>query len=554
MKKIAGLMAAVMVCTMLLAGCGDKKGTTTSGSDAAPAQSAVAGSGKELAVTIGPNPETMDPALNSAVDGGNMILHAFECLLIIDKDGKAVPGQAESFEKSADGLKYTFKLRKDLKWSDGSPLTANDFVYSWQRAVDPATASPYADIFNVISGFADIASGAKTPDTLGAKAIDDQTLEVTLSAPCAYFEQLVAFATYSPVQKATIEANGETWATAAKTYVSNGPFNMTDWKTGEYIEFSKNQNYWNKDAIKLDKLKFMLIEDDNAALTAYEGGEVLMTKSIPAAEIDNLSSRADFHKADLMGTYYLSLNLNKAPFDNAKVRKALSMAIDRDRIANTVMHGTYAPATAYIGPGFLDADAKTPFMDTTTKDNGGKTYFDTKADVEGAKKLLAEAGFPDGKGLAPIEYMTNDSAYHKNVAEALQQMWGEIGVKMNIVIQEWANFTAARRAGDYFVARNGWVTDYNDPSSMLDLFCSENGNNDGKYNNPAYDKLMAEARTSADQTVRMQKMHEAEKLVLDEAGMIPLAYYSDTFLQSDKIVNTWHSPLGYWHFEYADIK
>ncbi|MEG0339450.1 MAG: ABC transporter substrate-binding protein, partial [Oscillospiraceae bacterium] len=205
MKKIAGLMAAVMVCTMLLAGCGDKKGTTTSGSGAAPAQSAVAGSGKELAVTIGPNPETMDPALNSAVDGGNMILHAFECLLIIDKDGKAVPGQAESFEKSADGLKYTFKLRKDLKWSDGSPLTANDFVYSWQRAVDPATASPYADIFNVISGFADIASGAKTPDTLGAKAIDDQTLEVTLSAPCAYFEQLVAFATYSPVQKATIE-------------------------------------------------------------------------------------------------------------------------------------------------------------------------------------------------------------------------------------------------------------------------------------------------------------------------------------------------------------
>ncbi|MEG1931784.1 MAG: peptide ABC transporter substrate-binding protein, partial [Pygmaiobacter sp.] len=276
-KKLALLMAVIMVCSLAFTACGNS-------ASSAPAASAPAAgtTTQDLAVQIGPDPETIDPALNSAIDGANMIIHAFETLLIIDKDNKVVPGQAESWDVSEDGMEYTFHLRKDLKWSDGSPLTAADFEYSWKRVVDPATAAPYADLFNVIKGFDKASAG--DIDALAVEAVDDTTLKVTLGVPCAYFDQLAAFTTYSPVQKATVEANGDAWATSPATYVSNGSFTVTDWVPGEYILMSKNENYWNADAIKLNTIKFVLMEDANASLSAYENGEILMVKDIPGAE------------------------------------------------------------------------------------------------------------------------------------------------------------------------------------------------------------------------------------------------------------------------------
>ena len=562
-KKVISLMlAACMV--MGMTACGSSASTTDSqpaadtttsetqaaATDAA-AQTTESTGDKELAVQIGPDPETIDPALNSAVDGGNMLLHAYECLLTVGEDGTLQPGQAESYDVSEDGLTWTFHLRDGLKWSDGSDLTANDFVYSWKRVCDPEVAAPYAEtVLGMVKGYDEAIDG--NLDALGVSAPDDSTLVVELANPCSYFGSLAAFATLSPVQEATIEANGEAWATAPETYVSNGPFYMTEWVPGSHITFSKNPYYWNADAIKLDRLKFVLMEDSNAAYSAYQTGEVLMIKDVPTEEIPSLTGTDDFYVDPIIGTYYISLNIQKAPFDDVNVRKALSLAIDREYVASTLMQGTYTAAGNFMGPGWMDTDG-TEFMSNA---NGGKPYIDTtnfEANLEEAKQLLADAGYPDGEGFPTISYTTNDAGYHKVVAEYLQQAWAELGIDLQVNIVEWSSFTPMRRSGDFEVARNGWVGDYSDPSNMLELFCTTNGNNDGKFSNADFDAAIDTSRSTLDAAERSTALHTAEDILMDQAGCIPLAYYNDFWLQSSKITGAWHSAYGYWYFMYADI-
>ncbi|MDD6306490.1 MAG: ABC transporter substrate-binding protein [Clostridiales bacterium] len=561
-KLISLLLVTVMAVSMTACGSGNNAASTSNGSDAsvntadgtetASGDAVTTGTGdKELAVQIGPDPETIDPALNSAVDGGNMLLHAFECLLVVGEDGTLQPGQAESYETSEDGLTWTFHLRDGLKWSDGSDLTANDFVYSWKRVCDPNVAAPYAEtVLGMVKGYDEAIAGDL--DALAVSAPDDKTLVVELSSPCSYFGSLAAFATLSPVQQATVEANGDAWATAPETYISNGPFYMTEWVPGSHITFSKNPNYWNADAIKLDRLKFALIEDSNAAYSAYQTGEVLMIKDVPTEEIPSLTGTDEFYVDPIIGTYYISLNLTEEQFQDPKVRQALSLAIDRDYVANTLMQGTYTAAGNLMGPGWVDTDGS-EFMDHS---NGGQTYIDTtdyEGNLEKAKQLMEEAGYPNGEGFPTITYTTNDAGYHKVVAEYLQQAWAELGIDLQVNIVEWASFTPMRRAQEYDVARNGWVGDYSDPSNMLELFCTTNGNNDGKYSNADFDAAIELSRTTLDPTERSAALHQAEDILMEDMGCIPLAYYNDFWLQSSKITGAWHSAYGYWHFMYADI-
>lgn len=557
-KRILPFLLTVAMVAGLVA-CGGNstpKETTgeTAGGDETVAESTEAGSStgeKELKVQIGPDPETMDPALNSAVDGGNMLLHAFECLLTVAEDGTLQPGQAETWETSEDGLTWTFHLREGLKWSDGTDLTANDFVYSWKRVCNPDVAAPYAEtVLGMVKGFDEAAAGDL--DALAVTAPDDLTLVVELTNPCTYFGSLAAFATLSPVQEGTVEANGDAWATSAETYVSNGPFYMTEWVPGSHITFSKNPNYWNADAIKLDKLTFALIEDSNAAYSAYQTGEVLMIKDVPTEEIPSLTGTDEFYVDYIMGTYYVSLNLNKECFQDAKVRQALSLAIDRNYVAGTLMQGTYSAAGNFMGPGWMDTDG-TQFIDNA---NGGQPYInndDFEGNLAKAKELMAEAGYPNGEGFPQIEYTTNDAGYHKVIAEYLQQAWAELGIDLKVNIVEWGSFTPMRRNGDYDVARNGWVADYSDPTNQLELFYSTNGNNDGKYNNPEFDAALDAAAATVDPAERSAALHQAEDIMMEDAACIPIAYYNDFWLQSSKITGSWHSPYGYWYFMYADI-
>ena len=537
-KKMLAIFLSAALFVTAFAGCGKKKADG-------------------ITVQIGPNPETLDPALNSAVDGGNMLITLFETLLIIDQDNKVQPGQAEKYEVSPDSLTWTFTMRDGLKWSDGTELNAKDFEYTFKRIANTNVAAPYAEtVIGMIEGYKD-AIDSKNPEKLNVKASDDgKTLTIKLAYPCSYFDKIVAFGTMSPVQKATVEKNGDSWATKPETYVCNGPYTITEWTPSEKIVCKKNENYkggWDSSKIVNDKLTFLLLEDSSASYTAYTGGTAQLIKDVPTEEIPTLKKdkKDEFNVDPILGTYYLSMNLNKAPFNNKNVRKALSLAIDRDYVANTVMQGTYTPAYNYVGTGVDDVETG-KFLENSKAANGGKTYIseDYKANLEEAKKALAEAGYPEGKGFPTITYSTNDTGYHKALAEYLQKVYKDLGITMNIDIVDWSSFTPKRRAGEYEMARNGWVMDYNDASNMIELFTSTNGNNDGKYNNPAFDKAMNDSKV-ADKTAHFAALHEAEKIVSEDYGFIPVAYYNDFWLQSTSLKGTWHSPYGYWYLQYA---
>lgn len=561
--KVAGVGAAALG----LAACGGSKSGSTAASGNASSAGSSTGSINTAGFTVqyGSNPETLDPALNSAVDGGNTIITVFETLLIINENNETVPGQAESWTTSEDGLTWTFTMRDGLKWSDGSELNAKDFEYSFKRMADPDTAAPYAetclgmiDGFEEAAGFPD-ADGNPTVepnlDALNVKASDDgKTLTIVLGYPCSYFDKIAAFAAMSPVQKATVEANGDAWCTSPDTYVCNGPYMITEWTPSERIVLTKNPNYvggWDNSKIVTDTITLLLLEDSSASFAAYNSGEAVLIKDVPTDEIPSLTKAedgGDFYVDTILGTYYVSLNLKRDAFKDAKVRKALSLAIDRDYVANTIMQGTYSTADSIVGPGIVDENGY-------FHDNGNAPYIsaDYEANLAEAKKLLAEAGYPNGEGYPTIEYSCNDAGYHVPLAEYLQQAWGDLGITLTISKMEWSSFTAARRAGEYDVARNGWVMDYNDPSNMLDLFCSGNGNNDGKYSNPDFDAAM-EASKVADVSEHFAQLHKAEDILMEDTGCLPIAYYNDYWLQSSSLKGTWHSPYGYWYFQYGYIE
>ena len=559
--KVAGVSAAALG----LAACGGSKSgsTATSGSAAGSTAGGVNTAG--FTVQYGSNPETLDPALNSAIDGANTIITIFEPLLLINENNEVIGGQAESWETSEDGLTWTFTMRDGLKWSDGTDLNAKDFEYSFKRMVDPNTAAPYAetclgmiDGFEEAAGFPD-ADGNPTaepnPDALNVKASDDgKTLTIVLSYPCSYFDKMAAFATMSPVQQATVEANGDSWCTSADTFVSNGPYMITDWTPSERIVLTKNPNYvggWDSSKIVSDTITLLLLEDSSASYAAYNSGEAQLIKDVPTDEIPSLTKAedgGDFYVDTILGTYYVSLNLQRDAFKDAKVRKALSLAIDRDYVANTIMQGTYSAADSIVGPGIVDESGY-------FHDNGNAPYIsaDYEANLAEAKKLLEEAGYPNGEGYPTIEYSTNDAGYHVPLAEYLQQAWGDLGITLTINKMEWSSFTPARRAGEYDVARNGWVMDYNDPSNMLDLFCTSNGNNDGKYANPDFDAAIDASRV-ADSAEHFAQLHKAEDILMEDMGCLPIAYYNDYWLQSPTLKGTWHSPYGYWYLQYGYIE
>ena len=568
MRKIAAAaMAGALAVSLAACGSSASTGTTTATGEAAGSAEATEAGETGFTVQLGPNPETLDPALNASIDGGNTLLTIEEPLLIIDENNEVQPGQAESYTVSEDGLTWTFTLRDGLKWSDGSDLTAADFEYSFKRIASPDTAAPYAEtVVGMIDGYQDAignpdADGNMTTDpdwdALNVHASEDgKTLTIQLSYPCSYFDKLAAFVATAPVQQATVEANGDAWCTEPDTFICNGPYMITEWTPSERIVLSKNPYYvggWDSSKIVSDTITLLLLEDSSASYAAYNSGEAQLVKDVPTDEIPSLTRAedgGDFYLDEIMGTYYITLNDQKEPFTDVRVRKALSLAIDRDYVANTIMQGIYTPATALVGPGIVDNEGY--FMDNA---NGGEPYIgdDYEANLEEAKQLMAEAGYPDGEGFPTITYSANDAGYHIPVAEYLQQAWGELGITMNIDKVEWSSFIPMRRAGDYDISRNGWSMDYNDPSNMLELFTTNNGNNDGKYANPAFDQVIEDSRV-ADKAAHFEKLHEAEDILMNDAACIPVAYYNDFWLQSPSLKGTWHSPYGYWYLQYGYIE
>jgi oligopeptide transport system substrate-binding protein len=539
-RKISIILAFVLVISMMLTAC-----------------AGVSGKSDTLNVCAGPDPDTIDPALNSAVDGATMIIHAFEGLYTLDKDGVPVPGQAESYDVSDDGKVYTFKLRDGLKWSDGEPLKASDFVYSWKRAVDPATAADYEYMFDVIDGYVydDPATeeDEREQTNLNVVAPDDKTLVVTLKTATPYFLELTAFPTFSPVRQDMIESKGDAWATEVDSYIGNGPYKMVEWVPGSHILFEKNKNYWNYKKLGTDKIKFVLMEDDVAISTAFKQEEILFADSVPNDEIDAWKDKPEFNLQGQLGTYYISFNTQKAPLDNPLVRQALTLAVDREWICVNIGKSGQQPAGAFVATGLRDADPTKEFREVGGDyyDPSGAAYEDNLAK---AKELLAQAGYPDGKGLPTMEYLYNESTGHQAIGEALQDMWKKIGVNITLVSQEWGTFLNTRKNGDYYIARNGWLSDYNDPISMLDMWITGGGNNDAQWSNAEYDALIAQVKASDDPAERFELMHKAEDIIFAESMLCPIYYYVDLYLLNQKVEGFWSSPLGYKYFMFATVK
>ncbi|MDR1705651.1 MAG: peptide ABC transporter substrate-binding protein [Clostridiales bacterium] len=538
MKKLLRIFVTSLLVAViaLSAACRSDEGEAPEG-DAA----AVAG---ELVVNVGPNPDTIDPALNSAVDGATMIIHSFEGLYSLDQNGTPVPGQAESVDISEDGTVYTFHLREGLKWSDGSPLTANDFVYSWNRAIAPETAADYAYMFESVKGYAE--------GEMAVTAVDDLTLEVELIARTPYFLELAAFPVYFPVKQEIVEANADAWATSPDTYVSNGPYTMTEWVRGSYIKYVKNENYWNNDALGPDSIRFVLIEDNNASLAGYESGELKFIDAVPNAEIPRLKAQDDFKIEGQIGTYYISYNVGAEAVDDPMFRKALTLAIDRDYITTNIGQAGQVNAGAFVSTGIGDAEPGVEFREV------GGDYYDPspeayEANLEEAKAIIAEL-YPDGN-IPTLEYIYNEDTGHQLIGEALQQMWAEIGVEVTLQVQEWATFLNTRKNQEYQIARNGWLNDYNDPIGMLDMWITGGGNNDAGWSNAEYDALITAVKNSSDQTERMELMHQAEDLLFEEWVLCPIYYYVDVYMIDDSITNGFYSsPLGYKYFMYVEME
>lgn len=554
-KKLVLFLALVLVCSIVFTACsnklaGDNKGTDNTGDTGSPGGTDGTGTTDKkktelLVVHVGSDPDTIDPALNSAVDGATLIIHAFEGLMTLDKDGVPVKAQAKDYTVSEDGTTYTFYLRDDIKWSDGQPVTANDYVYAWNRAIHPDTAADYEYMFDVIEGYDE--------KTLNVQAVDEKTLVVKLKTPVPYFLELCAFPTYFPVRQDIIEQYGEAWAIDPKTYIGNGPYKMAEWVPGSHILYEKNKNYWNYEALGPEKIKFVLMDDDNAIKSAFEKEEILFADSWPNDEIDAWRDKPEFHIEGQLGTYYISFNTKRAPLDNPKVRKALILAIDREWIVKNIGKAGQQPAGAFVPTGLSDADPTKEFREV-----GGDYYDPTGAayekNLEEAKKLLAEAGYPEGKGLPTLEYLYNEGTGHQAIAEAVQSMWKEIGVNVKLQSQDWNTFLNTRKNGEYDIARNGWLADYNDPISFLDMWTTDSGNNDAQWSNAKYDELIRRIKTSTDTEERYRLMHEAEDIIFEESMLCPIYYYVDIYVLNQKVQGFYSSPLGYKYFMYTWVE
>ena len=454
-----------------------------------------------LKLNNGPEPDKLDPALNSSVDGACLAIASFGGLYTYDAEGNLKPDFATGYEMSEDGLTYTFTMRDGLKWSDGVELTAKDFEYSWKRAADPKTGADYSYMFNGIKGY---------PDDLAVTASEDgATLTVELEAPCAYMLDLMAFPAFYAVPQHCVEAaegweeNPGAWANEAG-FVVSGPYQLTAWTHNESMVYTKNPNYWDAANMKNEKLEMMLSADETAIYAAYKAGDEDFIESVPTDEIQNLKEDPEFHVIDNLGTYYMSFNVKSHLFDGktveqaAAMRKAISKLIDREYIIETVGQCEQKPANAFVPEGMADGqggvfkvndDAYTyPTVGTTAEGEELAGYYDFEVDVEGAIELLKQAGYEfDDNGMlsasTPIsfEYLTNESSGHVAIAECMQQDLAAVGITMTIRTCDWNVFLDDRKAGNFDVARNGWLADFNDPINMLEMWTTDSGNNDCQF-------------------------------------------------------------------------
>ncbi|MDD6682127.1 MAG: peptide ABC transporter substrate-binding protein [Clostridiales bacterium] len=555
-----------------------------------------------LSVCLASEPDTLDPALNSAVDGATMIAHLFAGLSTWaqDENGALViePLCATELPEpvaNEDGtVTYTYTLVDGLTWSDGKALTAKDFEFAWKRAASSALGADYGYMFEVVKGY---------PDELAVEATDDKTLVVTLNNAVAYWNELLAFPTYLPVREDVV-AN-EAWATDPSTYICNGPYSITAWEHSSVITLTKNPNYFKADTILLDELKCYLSDDSNNMLANFENGDWLLIDDVPTAEIANLKVNypTEFVIAGQIGTYYVCWNVNEeilpegceltgaeAEAAKAEIRNALGLLFDRNYICEEIGQAGQVPASSFVAMGLTDADGSEFYKNTGVSEEF-VGYYNTSVDAyidnwdAAVATLKKYYTYDEATGMftnfPTLEYLYNTSDGHKAIGEYLQSALAGVGITMTLTNQEWNTFLNTRKEGDYSIARNGWLADYNDPICFLDMWVSISGNNDIQYGKGAhadlamynldltaygydvkvengtwaetYDVLINTIKSCTNNEARYAMMHIAEDMLMATGCIVPLYFYTDIYMIDDSIEGFFSNPLGYKYFMYCTV-
>ncbi|WP_309385796.1 peptide ABC transporter substrate-binding protein [Cerasicoccus frondis] len=516
-------MSARFVCALtclfclLLLGCGDRE---TPVDRANREQILLRANGSE--------PAALDPHLVTGVTEHNILTALLEGLVHPHpKTLKPQPGVAESWDISDDGRIYTFHLRDDAKWSNGDPVRASDFVFAYERILSPKLAAEYAGLLYPMVNAEAFNTGELTDfSQVGVKALDDRTLQITLNDSTPYFLSLLTHYTWFPVHPPTILKHGdidqrESRWTRPGNYVGNGPFTLEKWRVHDRIEVKKNPLYWDREHIQLNGVHFLPFANLNAEERAFRSEQIHISYAIPTHKIAPYEEADDeaLRISPYLGTYYYAFNTEKPPLNDARVRRALSLAIDRAGITQNITQAGQIPASHFTPPDTGGYTSQTQFS------------LDLESNIAEAKRLLAEAGYPNGEGMRELELLYNTSESHKAIAEAIQYFWQEtLGVKVRLVNQDWKVYLINRREGNFDVLRAGWIGDYNDPSTFLDLLSSWNGNNNAKFKNEAYDALIRQAAAEGDAEKRLATFQQAEAILLEEMPVAPIYFYVSAYL------------------------
>lgn len=534
------LLALMLTLSVVLAACGyggDDKGKNTGSSDTELT---------ELDLVIATEPPALHPQLASDSVSGQILQNTFEGLMTM-VDGEPQLGVAESYEVSEDLLTYTFKL-KDAKWSNGDAVTADDFAYAWLWGLNPENASEYASILYPIKGAEAYNLGDGTAEEVAIKVIDEKTIEVTLEAPTPYFLELTAFKTYFPINKKVSEENPK-WYTEAESFVSNGPFSITDWVQHGSMTLEKNDNYWDKDNVAIDKVNLSVVESETTQMTMFDAGEIdfLGTSfgSIALDAINRLKDDGTLNIAPFSGIYWYKFNTTDEVTSNANIRRALTLAIDREGLITNILKGEQEPALGMV-PNSVEG-----FGD----DEG---YFKDN-DIDGAKEALAkgleELGLSDPSELTvTISYNTSEA--HAAIAQFIQQNWTtNLGINVELQSSEWQVYLQSMTDLDYQVGRMGWIADYNDAYSFLEQYNSAaNGNNDTGWENAEYAELLRQSTTETDPAKRLDLLLQAEAIFMEELPVAPIYFYTNLYVYKDEVKGMKPDALGNINLKHVKIE
>ena len=484
----------------------------------------------------GSEPADLDPQIVTGVPEHMILMGLFECLTGEDpKDLHPVPAAAERWEISPDQLTYTFFLRKSAQWSNGDPVTARDFHQSFRRILEPTLAAQYAYMHHVVKNAQAYNEGKlKDFSQVGYKVIDDHTFQVTLIGPTPYFLSLVNHTSWMPVHLPTLAKHGKPYErgnkwTRPENFVGNGPFTLDQWKVNEILTIKRNPHYWDAKTVKLDGLAFYPISSSETEERMFRANQLHVTETVPLSKIPGYRKNyAELIRIEpYLSTYFYRINVTKPPLNDQRVRKALALAIDRASITENILKAGQIPAFNITPPGTGGYTARGKFS----------------GDLAEAKKLLADAGFPDGKGFPPFELLYNTSESHRVIAEAIQQMWKKnLGIEAKLLNQEWKVYLDSQRQMNYQICRAGWTGDYVDPNTFLDMWLTDGGQNETGWSNKDYDRLIAEAARTGDAAARLELFQKAEIILMDELPIIPIYHYTRQHLISPKLKG-WHPTL-----------